>query len=180
MRTVVCDAGPIIHLQEAGLLHLLKACGSTCVPTLVHEEVCANTGLASHWPNWIEVVRLGYDASKHADFLSRSADLHGGEAEAFVLCEHIKANWLLTDDAAARLFAATLDMEVHESLGVVLWNVAHGRLDREQGLSALAAKHHVPRRRALRASDRNASSTPFTFPRKRNGRWPSDENNRIH
>jgi predicted nucleic acid-binding protein len=139
MRTVVCDAGPIIHLQEAGLLHLLKACGSTCVPTLVHEEVCANTGLASDWPNWIEIVRLGYDASKHADFLSRSADLHGGEAEAFVLCENIKADWLLTDDAAARLFATTLGMEVHGSLGVVLWNVAQGRLDREQGLSALTA-----------------------------------------
>lgn len=54
-------------------------------------------------------------------------------------CESIKANWLLTDDAAARLFATTLGMEVHGSLGVVLWNVAQGRLDREQGLSALTA-----------------------------------------
>ena len=139
MRTVVCDAGPVIHLHEAGLLYLLKACGSVYVPALVHEEVCANTMLACDWPNWIEVVRLGYDAAKHADFLSRSADLHGGEAEAFVLCENIKADWLLTDDAAARLFATTLGMEVHGSLGVVLWNVAQRHLDREQGLSALAA-----------------------------------------
>jgi len=68
MRTVVCDAGPVIHLHEAGLLHLLTSCGS------------------------------------------------------------------LTDDAAARLFAATLGMEVHGSLGVVLWNVARRHLDQEQGL----------------------------------------------
>lgn len=139
MRTVVCDAGPVIHLHEAGLLHLLKACGSIHVPALVHEEICANTSLESNWPDWIEVVRLNYDAVKHATFLNRSGDLHGGESEAFVLCEDIKANWLLTDDAAARLFAATLGMEVHGSLGVVLWNVAHRHLEREQGLSALTA-----------------------------------------
>jgi predicted nucleic acid-binding protein len=139
MRTVVCDAGPVIHLHEAGLLHLLNFCGSIHIPALVHEEICANTNLESIWPGWIEVVRLNYDAIKHAAFLSRLGDLHGGESEAFVLCADIKANWLLTDDAAARLFAATLGMEVHGSLGVVLWNVAHRHLDQEQGLASLTA-----------------------------------------
>ena len=139
MRTVVCDAGPVIHLQEAGLLHLLYACGTLSVPVLVQEEICANSSMEFIWPHWINVIRLDAKAIQHANFLSRSSDLHGGESEAFVLCETLKADWLLTDDAAARLFAATLGMEVHGSLGVVLWNVAHHHLDQEQGLSALTA-----------------------------------------
>jgi len=139
MRTVVCDAGPVIHLHEAGLLHLLNACGSIYVPALVHDEICTNPSLEFVWPDWIEVVSLSDDSVRHAAFLSRSGDLHGGETQAFVLCEDIKANWLLTDDAAARLFATTLGMEVHGSLGVLLWNVASRHLDREQGLSALSA-----------------------------------------
>jgi len=139
MRTVVCDAGPVIHLQEACLLHLLKACGSLYVPALVHEEICANSISGFVWPKWIEVIQLNNKDTQHANFLSRSSDLHGGESAAFVLSENLKANWFLTDDAAARVFAATLGMEVHGSLGVVLWNVAHRYIDRDQGLTALTA-----------------------------------------
>ena len=87
MRTVVCDAGPVIHLHETGLLHLLNTCGSIYVPALVHEEIFSNSNMGFVWPNWIEVVQLNYDDTQHANFLSRSGDLHGGESEAFVLCD---------------------------------------------------------------------------------------------
>jgi predicted nucleic acid-binding protein len=60
----------------------------------------------------------------------RAGFLDAGEAEAIALAQQMGADWLLTDDAAARLFAQSLGMEVHGSLGVVLWAAAIGHLAR--------------------------------------------------
>ncbi|HHW39541.1 MAG TPA: DUF3368 domain-containing protein, partial [Syntrophomonadaceae bacterium] len=57
--------------------------------------------------------------------------------EAIALARQIRADWLVTDDAAARLFAQTLGIEVHGSLGIVLWAVATGRLNRPQAEAVL-------------------------------------------
>jgi len=47
---------------------------------------------------------------------------------------------LLTDDAQARRFAERLALEVHGSVGLLLWAVAAGHLnDREQAHAALDA-----------------------------------------
>jgi predicted nucleic acid-binding protein len=56
-----------------------------------------------------------------------------------ILSGQKKVDWLLTDDSAARLFASLFGLEVHGSLGVVLWNVAHGNLSRSEGEQALDA-----------------------------------------
>jgi len=64
-----------------------------------------------------------------------------GEAEAIALARQINAQWLLTDDAAARLFAQTIGLEVHGSLGIVLWAAAMkylGRTEAEATLNRLA------------------------------------------
>ncbi len=58
------------------------------------------------------------------------------------MARQIAADWLLTDDAAARLFASELGLEVHGSLGVILWAAAMRLLERpaaEQALTQLAA-----------------------------------------
>jgi predicted nucleic acid-binding protein len=138
MIRIVCDAGPIIHLAEADLLCLLRNCGSISAPTLVAEEA-RNVVAADPWPDWIAIRTLDRDAARAANRWVQFGDLHGGEAEAFALAAQTGADWLLTDDAGARLFAATMGMEMHGTLGVVLWNVAHGRLGQEAGLSALAS-----------------------------------------
>jgi predicted nucleic acid-binding protein len=55
----------------------------------------------------------------------RSAGLlHGGEAEALAFAQELKPDWFLTDDAAARLMAESLNIEAHGSIGVVLWAAA--------------------------------------------------------
>ena len=69
---------------------------------------------------------------------AKTGDLHVGEADAFVLARMQKADWLLTDDSAARLFASLLGLEVHGSLGVVLWNAAKGNLSRREAEQALS------------------------------------------
>ena len=64
-----------------------------------------------------------------------------GEAEAIGLARQLKADWLLTDDAAARLIAKEMEIEAHGSLGVVLWVAVEGhrnRIECEAALDALA------------------------------------------
>ena len=63
--------------------------------------------------------------------------LHAGEAEAIALTRQTRADWFLTDDATARLFAQSLGIEVHGSLGVVLWATAVGHLTRSNAEAAL-------------------------------------------
>ena len=55
------------------------------------------------------------------------------------LAIQIGAHWLLTDDAAARLVAQQQGLEVHGSLGVVLWAAATGHLGRQEAEGALDA-----------------------------------------
>lgn len=58
--------------------------------------------------------------SAEAELWLEAGLLHAGEAEAIALARQIRADWLVTDGAAARLFAQTLGIEVHGSLGIVL------------------------------------------------------------
>jgi predicted nucleic acid-binding protein len=138
MRIVVCDAGPIIHLHEAGILSLLKHGGEVFLPHSVLREVLLVTDLADHWPEWLRVVQLSSSELKEAEMWAKTGDLHVGEAKAFVLARMQKADWLLTDDSGARLFASLLGLEVHGSLGIVLWNVAKGYLARREAEQALS------------------------------------------
>jgi predicted nucleic acid-binding protein len=64
-------------------------------------------------------------------------DLHAGEAEALVLASREKADWFLTDDSATRRFVFLLGMEMHGSLGVILWSAAHRHLSRAETERAL-------------------------------------------
>ena len=137
MRTIVADAGPLIHLWEAELLPLLRACGRIRVPPRVKAEVCANTGIGANWPAWVEVESLTPVDARTAAAWMALGDLHGGEAEAVVMAQAIAADWFLTDDAGARLVAVSLGLEARGSLGVALWNVAHRLVNQEQGLAAL-------------------------------------------
>jgi predicted nucleic acid-binding protein len=63
--------------------------------------------------------------------------LDDGEAEAVALARQLNAHWLLTDDTAARLVGQAFGLEVHGSLGIVLWAAATNRLRRDEAESAL-------------------------------------------
>jgi predicted nucleic acid-binding protein len=63
--------------------------------------------------------------------------LDAGEAEAMALARQLSAHWFLTDDAAARVLAASLALEVHGSLGIVLWAATIRHLSRGEAESAL-------------------------------------------
>ena len=137
MRVIVCDAGPIIHLHEACCLPLLKRTGNLFLPHRVYLEVQTAIHIDVQWPQWLQVVRLSHNEQIEAGMWETAGGLHAGEAEAFVLAKKKKADWFLTDDSAARLFVSLLGMEVHGSLGIILWSAAHRYMNREETEEAL-------------------------------------------
>jgi len=138
MRLIVCDTGPLLHLQEAGLLELLQKSGKVYIPRMVDIEMNELYPLwRKHKPEWITIEPLLPDESKEAESLFLSGLLGPGEAEAIVLAKRLKPEWFLTDDTEARIFASSLGIEVHGSLGIVLWSAAMGHMNYSESKKAL-------------------------------------------
>lgn len=127
MKRFVADTGPILHLHEARALLLLPLIGKFFLPPLVVAELRAHS--LSLWPGafpeWTKLQTLSPENQQRALQWQRAGLLHGGEAESLALTLEIKPDWFLTDDAAARLMAESLGIEVHGSIGVVLWTAAN-------------------------------------------------------
>lgn len=138
MKRIVCDTGPLLHLREAGSLDALRAAGQIYIPPAVQREL---VNLDSFWldntPGWVHIQPLETPSSETALQWLRAGLLDPGEAEALSLALQIRADWLLTDDEAARLIAQGQGIEVHGSLGVVLWAAATGHLERSEAERAL-------------------------------------------
>ncbi len=117
---VVADAGPVIHLDEAGVLRFLDEFGELVIPETVLAELHESTR----------------DSLRTIEFTSESVDrpsevlpsLDPGETAAVLLSERIDAI-LLTDDLEARDLASERGIEVHGSIGIVLRAYARGDLD---------------------------------------------------
>jgi predicted nucleic acid-binding protein len=137
VKRIVADTGPLLHLSETQSLSLLRLAGDCHIPARVAAEV---TGRDPDWrrPSWISRDELVDPYASDAMAWQQAGLLDPGEAEAVALARQIDADWLVSDDAAARLFATALGLEVHGSLGVVLWAAAVGHLDREEADAALA------------------------------------------
>jgi predicted nucleic acid-binding protein len=141
---VASDSGPVLHLAEAHLLWLLEFTGRVCIPEAVEMEL---RRLLPEWnsvkPVWLAVVTLEPDREAEARAWRQSGLLHFGEAAALALARQLPAAWFLTDDAAARVFAEELGLEVHGSVGVVLRTARDGQLLKEEAFSALDRLSHT-------------------------------------
>jgi len=128
MKLIVSDTGPILHLSEANLLELLQNAGKVHIPQMVDTEMAElYPPWMNHKPAWIVINPLSPDELKGAESLYLAGLMDFGEAEAIVLTKRFKPDWFLTDDVEARIFANSLGIEVHGSLGVVLWSAAVGQ-----------------------------------------------------
>jgi predicted nucleic acid-binding protein len=136
MKRLVADTGPVLHLHEAGALHLLPLIGETFVPPLVVVEL--RSKIPALPPKWAKLQALSSTAQQRALEWRRAGLLHGGEAEALALAREFKSDWFLADDAAARLMAESLNIEVHGSIGVVLWAAANKLVKKTEAESFLA------------------------------------------
>jgi predicted nucleic acid-binding protein len=120
-RVVICDAGPLIHLDELGCLDLLCDFRDIFVPDAVWNEV------ARHRPSALRRRRVRLQrvavSAKASDDLTRLAEtfaLAAGEVESLILMMQHANAILLTDDAAARLVAQQLGYDVHGTIGVIV------------------------------------------------------------
>ena len=124
---VVCDAGPLIHLEELGRIDLLLTFARICVPDTVWEEVRLHrpSALRKRRVKLIRVVDLQQPTPELRSLLQTFA-LDAGEAAAFRLMQEIPNATLLTDDSAARLLAVRMGYDVHGTIGVILRGMRHG------------------------------------------------------
>jgi predicted nucleic acid-binding protein len=135
MNRIVTDTGPILHLHEAGALHLLPLIGDIFLPPAVATELRSFSSKLS--PAWAKPQTLSATAQNRASEWLRAGILHRGESEALALALESKPDWFLTDDAAARLLAESLNVEVHGSIGVLLWIAAKGLVKKPEAESLL-------------------------------------------
>ena len=117
----VCDAGPLIHLDELGCLPLLGDFPRVLVPATVWAEA------VKHRPNlWrdaavkFERVPPAGSIPPEIEALTKLLTLHPGEVEALQVTQAYPGNLLLTDDTAARLAAQQLRLSVHGTIGILL------------------------------------------------------------
>jgi predicted nucleic acid-binding protein len=141
MRRVVSNTGPLLHLSEASDLDLLSLMGEVHIPRGVEREIAYHI---STWitPAWITVDALDEPHATDSVTWQQAGLLQIGEAEAIALARQLDADWLLTDDAAARLVAQKLGLEAHGSLGIVLWAAAAGHLNQAQVVATLERLAH--------------------------------------
>ena len=118
-RLVVADTGPLIHLAQADVLALLELTGEILVPGTVLDELERGQ---------TDISEVGF-AAERVKFNTESTHPHldPGETAALVLCTERNAV-LLTDDLDARNTAKEEGIEVHGSVGVVLYGYSQRTL----------------------------------------------------
>lgn len=136
--TVVCDAGPIIHLDELNCLDLLCEFEEILLADTVWEEI------NQHRPLALEKIRLSlircsgeYPTNEPLHTLCRIFSLDAGEVEALAITEKSPMAMFLTDDASARLVAEQMGFKVHGTIGILIRSIRKGKRTSEQVLSIL-------------------------------------------
>lgn len=137
---VVCDAGPLIHLDQLDCLDLLADFSQVVVPDVVWREVEHHRPTALDQKT-IHLERLKPRKEPSAELISlhRLLSLHAGEVQALQLAQEVGADLLLTDDTAARLAARTIQVSAHGTLGVLLRAIRRRQRTPEEILNVLNA-----------------------------------------
>lgn len=118
---IVCDSGPLIHLDEVGCVELLADFPRALVPLAVWDEVAKHRpGALTHEAVRFQRVTPDKTVSTELDVLSQLLGLHRGEKEALQIAQKQPGCLVLTDDTAARLAARSLGLAAHGTLGVLI------------------------------------------------------------
>lgn len=135
---VVCDAGPIIHLDQLACADLLADFPRVLVPEVVWQEV------TRHRPDALaregvpfERITPAADISPELEALIRLLTLHRGEQQALQVAQGEPDCILLTDDAAARLAAQSLQLSVHGTIGILVRSIRRQQKTRDEVIALL-------------------------------------------
>jgi predicted nucleic acid-binding protein len=133
---VVCDAGPVIHLDELGCIDLLSSFSRVLIPLVVWKEV------ERHRPRALTLSCFEKTAARQPEppqleTVAIALSLHTGEWEAIRVALEHPQSVLLTDDTAARLAAGNLGIRVHGTIGVLVRSMRKGIRTKQFILEAL-------------------------------------------
>src|SRR4030043_2190116 len=118
---IVCDSGPIIHLDELHCLYLLEDFNEVLIPDTVHKEINRYRQLSLDRLNVPFIFSPGnipYDTRLLT--LCRIFSLDVGETEALALMEKNPQDIFLIDDASARMVAEQMRFKVHGTMGILI------------------------------------------------------------
>jgi predicted nucleic acid-binding protein len=142
-QIVVCDAGPLIHLDEVACLDLLSDFSLVLVPEIVWQEVAIHRPAALYY-DAVAFERLPqgkFELPPALEHLYAAFDLDSGERAALLLMHYHPKSIFLTDDAAARLAAQTLGYKVHGTVGILLRSIRRNQRSRDEIVALL---EHLP------------------------------------
>ena len=136
-EAAVADAGPLIHLNELGVLSVLNCYDRVWVPATVGMEA------DRHQPTWrsgkpscVQVVEVSHD-----DIRSLPAEvtsgLDPGEIESLAFWFKHRDSTILCDDLKARGAARGLGAPVIGTIGLLIKAVRLGRMDATRVVSLL-------------------------------------------
>lgn len=128
----VCDTGPLIHLAEIDALSLLTDFDELGIPDRVFAEL-------QDGPLPSGLANLAYERQTPDPGRLDEDTLDPGETAALALAIERDDAVLLTDDLAARERATELNVEVHGSIGVLVFAYANDRLSRDEAVQQMRA-----------------------------------------
>lgn len=140
MPIVVCDAGPLIHLDELGCLDLLSDFSEVLVPEAVWREVRQHRPNALTHPSVeLRCVSPTVPEPPALEALAQVLSLHTGEWEALRVALEHSPGLLLTDDTAARLAAGNLGIATHGTIGILVRAIRRRQRTKPEVLAVLRA-----------------------------------------
>ena len=135
---IVCDSGPIIHLDELNCLHLLADFQEVLIPVAVQKEIKRYRPLSLSKLNVPFVFSAG-NIPENAKLITlcRVFSLDVGEIEALSVLEKNPQALFLTDDASARMVAEQMGFSVHGTMGVLVRSIRRGQMEAKEVLDVL-------------------------------------------
>ncbi|MFO7641522.1 MAG: DNA-binding protein [Candidatus Competibacteraceae bacterium] len=147
LSVVVCDAGPLIHLDELACLDLLADFQDVLVPDQVWREVQRHRpSVFNQSTVTLRMVSPTRPLPPMLEAMTRLLALHTGEVEALRVALEHPSTLLLTDDTAARLAARNLAIRVHGTLGILLRAIRRRQRSKDTILEVL---RDLPQRSTL-------------------------------
>lgn len=144
---VICDAGPIIHLDELDCLDLLDDFQQILVPDTIWKEV------SQHRPSALQRVDLPFiqlpaevPTSEPLQTMCRIFSLDAGESQALAVMGSNPRAIFLTDDAAAPLVAAQMGYKVHGTIGILIRSIRRRQRESEEIVNILG---NIPTKSSL-------------------------------
>lgn len=146
IRDIVCDTGPIIHLDELDCLNLLADFKEIFLSVSVVEEIKKHRPFALNVKLPFRILPAHRISNESLATMCRLFALDRGETESLLIMESHPDAIFLTDDASARMVAERMGFRVHGTVGVIVRAIRCGRKSPEEVLAIIGS---IPLRSTL-------------------------------